>query len=411
MIRLFPKIEQEDLIIRLFHRAVDAQWSSDELDWDAPLGLTERQAVALAKIITPVYLGEQSAMNGASRVLQQLIQAGETSAQLYLSTFLLDEARHFEALTRLYRHVGSHPLQLRELPAMLRYHHRLQQGDRVDWLWGILISDLFAREFYLTFAKVQPNALFGQMSTRILRDESRHQAFAHTYLKAAIPALPAARRLALVDMKDELIEIMEDMNRVLRPETDVLDFDSDAFFKDLIDNIEAHAQGIGLSGPGNRGGDGSDGAGRPADRYRHAADWSKILAAKRRQALDGSGGVQWPGASIRAARALALGARGPAQQRWEALRALLAAEPGRRAASEAAGRGGRLDGDGRDPSDWTFTEADLRFLVGRDPLPRRQRRRLFGAAHPIRQLASCAGCAVAVLCRTRLVRAAAAHPA
>jgi len=352
MIRLFPKIPQDDLIVRLFHRAVAAQWSSDELDWNAPLGLTERQAVALTRIITPVYLGEQAAMNGAARVLPDLIRAGETSAQLYLSTFLLDEARHFEALTRLYNHVGSHPLQLREMPAMIKYHHRLQQGDRIDWLWGILISDLFAREFYLSFAKVQPNALFGQMSTKILWDESRHQAFAHTYLKSVMPALPDSRRQALIDMKDELLEIMEEMNRVLRPETDVLDFDGDAFFKDLIKNIEAHARGIGLDGFGSRDGQG------PGARYQHAANWAEILAAKRRQAEQASGGVRWPtGAGVEAAYAL--------------------------------------------------TEEDLRLLVG--PLQNwpRRRRRIFGPTHPLRHLASCAGCAVAVFCQTRVVRAAA----
>ena len=398
MIRLFPKIPQDDLIVRLFHRAVDSQWSSDELDWDAPLGLTPRQAVALTRIITPVYLGEQSAMNGAAHVLPDLIRAGETAAQLYLSTFLLDEARHFEALTRLYNHVGSHPVPLREMPAMFRYHHRLQQGDRVDWLWGILISDLFAREFYLSFAKVQPAALFGQMSTRILRDESRHQAFAHTYLKGVIPALPDERRLALIDMKDELLEIMEDMNRVLRPETDVLDFDGDAFFKDLIRNIEAHAGGIGLGGPGSRrrdgSGDGGTGGGGPAERFSRAADWNHILAQKRKAAMDSSGGVDWP--THKASIAAGLGALPlPPLRTW-----LTATERQDAKRFTALGRA-------RTEDPWVLTEADLCFMVGKPSTWRSKGKRLFPAAHPLRQLADCASCAVAILCRTRFVRAAA----
>jgi|GEM_PF-1903881 len=373
MIRLFPKIDEEDLIIRLFHKAVANQWSSDSLDWDVPLGLTPRQTVALTNVITPVYLGEQSAMNGAARVLPDLIQAGETSAQLYLSTFLLDEARHFEALTRLYRHVGQNPVPLRKMPEMFRYHHRLSQGDRVDWLWGILISDLFAREFYLTFAKVQPNALFGRMSTQILRDESRHQAFAHTYLKAAVPTLSDARRIALIDMKDELLEIMESMNGRLQADTDALDFDGDAFFKDLIDNIEAHAEAVGLGGPGSRSGDG------PQDRYRDADNWFQILAKKRELGMERSGGVQWPGASK---------------------------DGGLQSVAHAAGRYRRPIPQPEGPA---LTEDDLQLLIG--PLPRRpvepRRRRVFPAAHPLAMLASCAGCAAALLCRTRFVRAAA----
>ncbi len=374
MIRLFPKIDQDDLIVRLFHKAVANQWSSDSLDWEVPLGLTPRQAVALTNVITPVYLGEQSAMNGAARVLPDLIQAGETSAQLYLSTFLLDEARHFEALTRLYRHVGQHPVPLRKIPEMFRYHHRLSQGDRVDWLWGILISDLFAREFYLTFAKVQPNALFGRMSTQILRDESRHQAFAHTYLKAAVPTLADARRIALIDMKDELLEIMEAMNHRLREDTEALDFDGDAFFKDLIGNIQAHAAAVGLGGPGSH----TDGG--PQGRYLDADSWFEILAQRREMGIRNSGGVEWPGA-----------------RRGAELRSTVAVP---------AARGGVFLAGSDGPN---LTEEDLRLLIG--PLPRRPtaaaRRRIFTAAHPLAMLASCAGCAAALLCRTRLVRAAA----
>lgn len=358
MIRLFPKIDPDDLVMRLFHRGVNNQWSSDALDWEMPLGLTERQALAFANIITPVYLGEQSAMNGAAKVLPQLIDAGETAAQLYLSTFLLDEARHFEALTRLYRHVGHHPIELRKLPEMLRYHHRLRQGDRIDWIWGILISDLFAREFYLTFAKVQPNALFGRMSTQILRDESRHQAFAHAYLKAAVPGLSAGRQRVLIDMKDELLEIIDAINTRLAADTDALGIDGDAFIKDLIRNIEAHAAALGLGGPGSR-------SGGPKERCEHAQDWMKLVAEKREAARGASGGVQWPAAS-----------------------------PSVPASPAAVGS-------------YALDEDDLLLLV--DPARVRpvRRRRVFPAAHPLAALASCTGCAAAILCRTRFVRAAA----
>ncbi len=357
MIRLFPKINPDDLVMRLFHKGVNSQWSSDSLDWEVPLGLTERQSLALTNILTPVYLGEQSAMNGAAQVLPQLIDAGETAAQLYLSTFLLDEARHFEALTRLYRYVGHHPIELRKLPEMLRYHHRLRQGDRIDWLWGILISDLFAREFYLMFAKVQPNALFGRMSAQILRDESRHQAFAHAYLKAAIPGLGAARQRILVDMKDELLEIMDGINTRLRADTDVLCIDGDAFIKDLIRHIEAHAAAIGLDGRGSR-------PGGPKERCRDAQDWMKVVAGKREASRRLSDGVQWPSVAPSAASPAAAGA-------------------------------------------YTLDEDDLRLLLDPARVRPARRRRVFPAAHPLAALASCTGCAVAILCRTRFVRAAA----
>ena len=54
-------------------------------------------------------------MAGASGILPQLMRARETTAQLYLASFIIDEARHFEALTRLYRALGHDPLGLRDI--------------------------------------------------------------------------------------------------------------------------------------------------------------------------------------------------------------------------------------------------------------------------------------------------------
>lgn len=362
MLRLFPRYDRNDIVMKLFHKAVSHQWSAEDLDWEAPVGLTQRQALALTNIITPVYLGEQAAMNGAALVLPQIISHGETAAQLYLATFLLDEARHFDVLTRLYDHFGNRPVALRRMPEMLRYHQRLGRGDRVDWLWGILISDIFAREFYLTFAKVQPRALFGQMSAQILRDESRHQAFAHAYLKNAVPHLSDARRLALLDMKDELLETMAAMNRHLEEDAETLGIDGEAFIRDLSANIEAHAAAIGLGrspGSGPRGGGGE----RP--------DWMKQLARLRERSLAESAGVQWP--VLNAATA----------------------DP------RPAPMGRRLVADDTP----ALTAADLRLLVG----PPRTRR-IFPAAHPVAEMMKCAACALALLCRKAVLgRAAAAR--
>lgn len=284
MIQIMPKVDQGDLFVRLFHKAVANQWSSDDVDWEAPLGLEPRQAIALTRVLTPVYLGEQTAMLGAAVTLPQLAAAGETSAQLYLSTFLLDEARHFEALTQLYQRLHHNPVSIREVPEMLRYHHRLRQGDRIDWLWGILISDLFARQFYYGFAKVQPAALFGQMSAKILVDESRHQAFAHTYLKNALPSLPPERRQGLRDMQSELLKTMEGINRRLHDDTEALGLDGRAFIGELVAQIEAHSKSIGLFD--DDAGDGDSGSGN------HAA-WARMIEKKREISLR-SGGLIWP---------------------------------------------------------------------------------------------------------------------
>lgn len=268
MIKLFPQMD-DDLLLRLFHKGIKAQWSAADVDWEERLALTESQARALCRLLTPVYLGEQSAMVGASVALPQIALAGETSAQLYLASFLMDEARHFEALTRLYQRLREEPIAIRDMPEMLRYHNRLRKGDRVDWVWGILISDIFARNFYQIFSRSQPEALFGRLSTRILQDESRHQAFATHYLERALPTLAPERVQALVRMRDELLEIMDSMYHRLSADADVLGIDGRQFLDELRADIEAKAERIGLNTRLQRE-DGNDGgivgSGRPSRR-------------------------------------------------------------------------------------------------------------------------------------------------
>ena len=252
VVRIFPDLE-EDLLINLFHKAAKMQWTSRDLDWGQSLQMTPRQNQALAHMLTPVYLGEQTAMVGAANVLPQLMEAGETTAQIYLASFIMDEARHFEALTRLYRKLEHHPVGLRELPEMLRYHHRLRTGDRVDWVWGILISDLFAKLFYQWFADAQSEGLFGRMSARILVDESRHQAFAEHYLRRNVPTMDPVRRRGLVEMRDELFRIMHAMEDRLRGDCDALGFDGNGFLSRLWGELEYFSKRIGLTGGGPPG--------------------------------------------------------------------------------------------------------------------------------------------------------------
>ncbi len=246
MIKIYPQYDDQDLFIRLFHKGVKAQWTVSDVEWQKPLMLSDEQARALAHMLTPVYLGEQSAMLGASAVLPQMAMAGETTSQIYLSSFLMDEARHFEVLTRLYRRLQEDPLNVKQMPAMLRYHNRLRKGDRIDWVWGILISDIFAKNFYQIFFRAQPDALFGRLSGRILKDESRHQAFAENYLKRKLPTVGPDRVQALITMRDELLQIMDDMYAQLMADAARLQIDGRAFLDNLRAEIEKKSFKIGL---------------------------------------------------------------------------------------------------------------------------------------------------------------------
>lgn len=245
--RVFPDLS-EDLLVQLFHKGARTQWTSQDLDFGPPLKLDEQQRLALARLLTPVYFGEQTAMAGASGILPQLMRARETSAQLYLASFIMDEARHFEALTRLYRALGHDPLGLRDMPELLQYHHRLRQGDRADWVWGILISDVIAKHFYRAFGLAQPDPLWSGLSKRILVDESRHLAFAEHYLRRNVVRMEPERRHALLGMRDDLFRLLETMTERVRADAATLEVDADDYLRRVWTDIEAFAVRTGLTG-------------------------------------------------------------------------------------------------------------------------------------------------------------------
>ncbi len=253
--RIFPDLT-DDLLLNLFHKGAQAQWTSRSLDWSAPSQLSERQRLALARLLTPVYFGEQSAMAGASSILPSVMAAGETTAQLYLASFIMDEARHFETLTRLYRTLGHDPLGIREMPELLRYYHRLRQGDRVDWVWGILISDIIGKHFYRQLGpkQAQPDPFFGGLTTRILQDESRHLAFAEHYLKRNMPKLTVERRRVMVDMRDDLLRLLSSMTARVREDALAFDVEVEDWVDAISDEIEGVAKRVGLVDRTQKGG-------------------------------------------------------------------------------------------------------------------------------------------------------------
>ena len=222
----------------LFRKGVEGQWSASQIDWEQPLLLDPQEQKALAHVLTPVYLGEQTAMIGASSVIPQFFAAHQTEAQLYLSTFLLDEARHFETLTRFYNKTNQRPLEVRELKAIFRYQARLfKSRDKIEWLWGILISDIFARHFYGIIAKAHPGSLFTHIANRILTDEARHLAFAELYLKAALQREPELKP-AFLKMREELLVLVREIYQGVKEKAIFIGLDEDLLFGGVTADIE-----------------------------------------------------------------------------------------------------------------------------------------------------------------------------
>jgi hypothetical protein len=243
----------DERALSLFQKGVKGQWAADTFDWSKEVGMDKFERTSLARLLTPVYVGEETALAGASAVILKLFGTSSNAAQrLFLASFALDEARHFEILTRLYDKVERRPLEIRELKQMLRYHAALLRAKHpVPWMWGILVSDLFAKHFYGTFYRTFPDTLFGELSGRILVDESRHQAFAEHFLKTA--GLDRDMQKALLDMRDELLDLMQQMYAHLKPDIDTFGYDAEQFFARLMHDIETKLTRLGIREKGEEG--------------------------------------------------------------------------------------------------------------------------------------------------------------
>src|ERR671930_2619442 len=107
---VWPDLSDERSV-SLFHKGVKGQWAADTFDWSKDVGMDKFERTSLARLLTPVYVGEETALAGASAVIRKLFASSTNTPQrLFLASFALDEARHFEILTRLYDKIERRPL-------------------------------------------------------------------------------------------------------------------------------------------------------------------------------------------------------------------------------------------------------------------------------------------------------------
>ena len=91
-----------------------------------------------------------------------------------------------------------------------------------------------------------PDPFFGGLTTRILKDESRHLAFAEHYLKRNLPKLVPERRRVMIEMRDELLRLLESMTERVRADAEAFDVEIEGFLEGVSEELEGVAKRIGL---------------------------------------------------------------------------------------------------------------------------------------------------------------------
>lgn len=168
----------------LWHKALRAQWSAEDLNWSPPLRMTSDATLSgLARVLTPILMGEQAALYSVSALIPILGQSSEVESQLYLTTWAVDEARHTELFTRFYHRIAREPLSIRRFQSGYLFQSSIVSNEPAEWLAGVLVSECLAKLAMEEFKRLDLDPVLSEISRGILEDEARHLAFNHIYLE------------------------------------------------------------------------------------------------------------------------------------------------------------------------------------------------------------------------------------
>ncbi len=170
--------------LSLWHNALRSQWSAEDLNWKRPQRITKDALKdQMARILTPILMGEQAALYSVSGLIPVLGQNSEVESQFYLTTWAVDEARHTELFARYYQRLGREPMSIRRFTSGYLFQNAIVSKDAAEWLSGVLISEVLAKLVMEEFRRLDLDPVLSDIAEGILKDEARHLGFNHIYLE------------------------------------------------------------------------------------------------------------------------------------------------------------------------------------------------------------------------------------
>ena len=183
LFKVLPDLRRERQL-KLWHKALRSQWSAEDVGWEQPLGVRARRLrEMLARVLTPVLMGEQTALYSVSSQIPRLGARSEVEAQFYLTTWAVDEARHTELFARYYRRLEGEPLSIRQFPESYLFQAEITAKDTAEWLSGVLVSEVLATLVMKELLRLDLDPVLSEIAQGILHDEARHLGFNHIYLE------------------------------------------------------------------------------------------------------------------------------------------------------------------------------------------------------------------------------------
>jgi len=181
--KVLPDLKRERQL-SLWHKALRSQWSAEDINWEKPQRITSPQLKdQMAKILTPILMGEQAALYSVSSLIPILGHSSEVESQFYLTTWAVDEARHTELFARFYGRLDREPLSIRRFPSGYLFQSQIVSKDPAEWLAGVLVSEVLAKLVLEEFVRLDLDPVLSDICHGILQDEARHLGFNAIYME------------------------------------------------------------------------------------------------------------------------------------------------------------------------------------------------------------------------------------
>lgn len=168
----------------IWHKALRSQWSAEDINWSRPQRITSaRLKDEMARVLTPILMGEQAALYSVSSLIPILGGSSEVESQFYLTTWAVDEARHTELFARYYGRLDREPLPIRRFPSGYLFQSQIVSTDAAEWLSGVLVSEVLAKLVLESFVRLDLDPVLSDICQGILEDEARHLGFNQIYME------------------------------------------------------------------------------------------------------------------------------------------------------------------------------------------------------------------------------------
>jgi hypothetical protein len=177
---------------RLYEQAKERQWNASvDIPWDLGRGVPEPLERALCTVLTWMVQQEFAAWYVPAKFLPR-IHPSYLEPALFLSTQVLDEARHVEAFTkRLFLNgvgfVGTYPATESSLRGLLQQ----EAFDKASFLLHVLGEGTFL-DLFAFLRRIAPDEASRALFIRSHEDEARHVAYGTGRLRVQLQHDPRA---------------------------------------------------------------------------------------------------------------------------------------------------------------------------------------------------------------------------